>query len=239
MKKLVVVTGASSGLGEAIARRFSEAGYPLLLVARRLEKLEALNLPDSICEKVDVTDVDAFKAAVKKAEEKYGPVECLVNNAGTMMLGQVDSQDPAEWKKMLDVNVLALLGGMQIVLGGMKERKSGTVINISSIAGRKAFPNHAVYCASKFAVSGLTECVREEVADENVRVISICPGAAESELASHTSSEKIKEDYAAWRESIGGAIAADDVARTVVFAMEQPQNVCVREIVLAPTRQQA
>lgn len=239
MKKLAVVTGASSGIGEAIAKRFSEAGYPLLLVARRLEKLEALNLPNCICEKVDVTDREAFESAVKKAEEKFGPVECMINNAGMMLLGQIDSQEPGEWEKMFELNVLALLGGMQIVLAPMKARKSGTIINISSVAGRKVFPNHAAYCGTKFAVSGLSECVREEVADDNVRVISICPGAAESELITHTTSDDIKTGYNEWRSSIGGAIAADDVARTVLYTMEQPQNVCIREIVMAPTRQQS
>lgn len=238
MKKLAVITGASSGLGAATAKRFSEAGYPLLLVARRLEMLEALDLPACICEKVDVMDSGALEAAIRKAEERYGPTECMVNNAGMMLLGQVDTQEPLEWKKMFEVNVLGLLNGMKAVLCAMKERRSGTIINISSVAGLKTFPNHAVYCGTKYAVTGMTECLREEVAGSNVRVISICPGAAESELISHTTSEKIKAGYDQWRDSIGGPISADDVARSVLFAMEQPQNVCIRQIVLAPTRQE-
>ncbi len=143
MKKLVVITGASSGIGEAIARRFSEEGHPLLLVARRVERLEALNLPNTLCEKVDVTDQASLITAIEKAEAQFGPADVLVNNAGVMLLGQIDTQDAAEWKRMFDVNVLGLLNGMHSVLAPMKARNSGTIINISSIAGKKTFPNHA------------------------------------------------------------------------------------------------
>ena len=238
MKPLVTITGASSGIGEAIARRFSEAGHPLLLLARRLERMEALGLPDAMCEAVDVTDPEALRAAIDRAEVRYGPVECLVNNAGMMLLGQVDTQDRAEWKRMYELNVLALLDGMQAVLGPMKERHTGTIINMSSIAGRKAFPDHAAYTGTKFAVSAITENVREEVASDNVRVISICPGATTSELLGHTTSESIRDGYEEWKEEIGGVLDADDVARAVLFAYQQPQSVCIREIVLTPTRQE-
>ncbi|GAD88662.1 SDR-family protein [Vibrio halioticoli NBRC 102217] len=238
MKKLIVITGASSGIGEAIARRFSEQGHPLLLIARRVEKLKALELPNTLCEKVDVTDPNSFVAAIKKAEQQFGPVEGLVNNAGTMLLGSIDTQDAAEWKRMFDVNVLGLLNGMQAVLAPMISRNSGTIVNISSIAGRKTFPSHAAYCGTKFAVHAISENVREEVAAANVRVTTIAPGAVETELLSHTSSQEIKDGYDAWKEDMGGVLAADDVARAVLFAFQQPQNVCIREIALAPTKQQ-
>ncbi|NRA83997.1 MAG: SDR family NAD(P)-dependent oxidoreductase, partial [Gammaproteobacteria bacterium] len=114
----------------------------------------------------------------------------------------------------------------------------GTIINISSIAGRKTFGDHAAYCGTKFAVHAISENVREEVADSNVRVITIAPGAVETELLSHTTSQEIKSGYQAWKDGMGGVIAADDIARTVTFAYNQPQNVCIREIVVAPTRQQ-
>lgn len=238
MKSLVVITGASSGIGAAIARRLSAAGHPLLLLARRLDALQALNLPDCLCEGVDITDRGAFDAAIDKAETLYGPVDCLVNNAGVMLLGQLDSQAPSEWRRMFDLNVVALLNGMQAVLGPMKIRNEGTIINISSVAGRKTFPDHAAYCGSKFAVHAITENVREEVADSNVRVITIAPGAVETELLSHTSSDDIKASYGEWKESMGGVLAADDIASAVAFAYAQPQSVCVREIVIAATRQQ-
>ncbi|ALM69063.1 SDR family oxidoreductase [Vibrio parahaemolyticus] len=238
MKKLVVITGASSGIGEAIARRFSEEGHPLLLVARRVERLEALNLPNTLCEKVDVTDQASLITAIEKAEAQFGPADVLVNNAGVMLLGQIDTQDAAEWKRMFDVNVLGLLNGMHSVLAPMKARNSGTVINISSIAGKKTFPDHAAYCGTKFAVHAISENVREEVAASNVRVTTIAPGAVETELLSHTTSQDIKDGYDAWKVDMGGVLAADDVARAVMFAYQQPQNVCIREIALAPTKQQ-
>ncbi len=238
MKKLIVITGASSGIGEAIARRLSDDGHPLLLLARRIERLEALNLPNTLCEKVDVTDKTSFEAAIAKAETKFGPVEGLVNNAGVMLLGQIDTQDADEWKRMFDVNVIGLLNGMQAVLAPMMARNSGTIINVSSIAGKKTFPNHAAYCGTKFAVHAISENVREEVAASNVRVTTIAPGAVETELLAHTTSDEIKEGYDAWKQEMGGVLAADDVARAVQFAYNQPQNVCVREIALAPTKQQ-
>ncbi|EOX3952945.1 SDR family oxidoreductase [Vibrio alginolyticus] len=238
MKKLIVITGASSGIGEAIARHFSEQGHALLLLARRVERLEALNLPNTLCEKVDVTDKASFEAAIEKAESLYGPVDALVNNAGVMLLGQIDTQEASEWKRMFDVNVIGLLNGMQSVLAPMKARNSGTIINISSIAGKKTFPDHAAYCGTKFAVHAISENVREEVASSNVRVTTIAPGAVETELLSHTTSQDIKDGYDAWKVDMGGVLAADDIARAVLFAYQQPQGVCVREIALAPTKQQ-
>jgi NADP-dependent 3-hydroxy acid dehydrogenase YdfG len=238
-KSLVVITGASSGIGAAIAKSFSGEGHPLLLIGRRVDKIKELNLPNTMIRKVDVTDSQALRDAIKEAEAEYGLVDCLVNNAGLMLLGQIDTQNPLEWQKMYDVNVLSLLNGIQAVLGDMKARKHGTIINISSIAGKKSFPNHAVYVGTKFAVSSMSENVREEVADDNVRVMTICPGAVETELLSHTTSDKIKEDYDTWKESMGGVLVADDIARTAMFMYSQPQNINIREVVIAATRQPA
>ncbi|MDN3612295.1 SDR family oxidoreductase [Vibrio ostreicida] len=238
MKKLIAITGASSGIGEAIARHLSRQGHPLLLLARRVERLEALDLPNTLCERVNVTDKASFDRAIEKAEQQFGPVDGLVNNAGVMLLGSLDSQSPAEWQRMFDVNVLGLLNGMQSVLAPMIARNSGTIINISSIAGKKTFPNHAAYCGTKFAVHAVSENVREEVAASNVRVTTIAPGAVETELLTHTSSTEIKQGYDDWKADMGGVLAPDDVARAVVFAYQQPQSVCIREIALAPTKQQ-
>lgn len=238
MKKLVVITGASSGIGEAIARRLSNAGHPLLLLARRMERLEALSLPNTLCEKVDVTDKASFEAAIAKAESQFGPTDCIVNNAGVMLLSELDVQDPAEWKTMFDVNVIGLINGMQAVLAPMKARKTGTIINIGSIAGRKTFPNHAAYCGTKFAVHAISENVREEVADSNVRVTVIAPGAVETELLSHTTSSDIIDGYEEWKGTMAGALVPDDIARSVEFVYQQPQGVCIREIVVCATRQQ-
>ncbi|OEE61546.1 oxidoreductase [Enterovibrio norvegicus FF-454] len=238
MKKLVVITGASSGIGEAIAKQFSAQGHPLLLLARRVERLEALNLPNTLCKQVDVTDKASFDDAVAAAQAMFGEADLLVNNAGVMLLGDMATQDAAEWQTMFNVNVVGLMNGMQAVLAPMIARNSGTIINISSVAGRKTFPNHAVYCGTKFAVHAISENVREEVAAANVRVITIAPGAVETELLSHTTSDEIKAGYESWKEDMGGILAADDIANAVIYAYNQPQNVCVREIVLTATRQQ-
>ncbi|MGI3027045.1 SDR family oxidoreductase, partial [Vibrio cholerae] len=216
----------------------SAEGHPLLLLARRVERLEALNLPNTLCARVDVTEQAWFEAAIANAEAEFGPADALINNAGVMLLGQIDTQDASEWKRMFDVNVLGLLNGMQAVLAPMKARNTGTIINISSIAGKKTFPDHAAYCGTKFAVHAISENVREEVAASNVRVTTIAPGAVETELVSHITSDAIKTGYDAWKQEMGGVLDADDVARAVVFAYQQPQNVCIREIALAPTKQQ-
>lgn len=238
-KPLAVITGASSGIGAATAQAFSGAGHPLLLLSRRLDRMEELGLPDTLCVAVDVTDPAAVKAAIAQAETAYGPVGCLVNNAGVMLLGQVDVQDPAEWQTMLNVNVMGVLNGIHAVLAGMKQRGAGTIVNISSVAGRKTFPDHAAYCATKFAVHALTENIREEVSGTGVRLAVIAPGVVETELLSHTTDEGIKAGYQEWKQDIGGAIGPEVVADAIMFAYNQPPNVCIREIVLAPTSQQA
>ncbi|QNQ83995.1 SDR family oxidoreductase [Lactobacillus sp. PV037] len=238
MKNLVVITGASSGFGKAMAKEFSAAGYPLLLVARRVELLEQMNLPNALCKKVDVRDKEAFQQAIKEAEEKYGPADLLINNAGIMLLGNIETQDSQEWQNMLDVNVMGTLNGMQAVMNEMKKRQHGTIVNFSSLAGVKTFVNHAVYCATKFGIEGLSETAREELAPYNVRVMRIAPGAVNTELLSHTTSDKIKDNYNAWLEETGvGKITPEDIARTVKFAYEMPQSVNLREIQISDTRQ--
>ncbi len=239
-RPLIIVTGASSGIGEATARLFSQQGHPLLLLARRIERLEALKLPNALCRAVDVTDREALLAAVEEAEKRFGPADALVNNAGVMLLGNMVEQDPAEWERMLDVNVKGLLNGVHAVLKGMVERNQGSVINVSSVAGRKTFPNHVAYVGTKFAVHAISENLREEVAAHNVRVVTIAPGAVETELLSHTTDEAIKSGYQDWKREMGGKVlSAEDVANAIGYAYNQPQGVCIREIVLAATRQQA
>ncbi|MCG7572071.1 SDR family oxidoreductase [Phaeobacter sp. CNT1-3] len=239
LKPLVVITGASSGIGAAMAQHFADAGHALLLIARRLDRIEALGLENAMCRSVDVTDTAALRAAVTEAEAAYGPVDLLINNAGLMQLGQLDTQDPTEWQNMFDVNVLALLNATQVVLGGMKARGAGTILNVSSIAGKKSFPNHAAYVGTKFAVSSISENLREEVSGDGVRVMTICPGAVETELLGHTTDQEIIDGYEAWKEDMGGVLVADDIARTALFMYTQPQNVNIRDVVIAATRQPA
>ena len=149
--KLVVITGASSGIGAECARWFHKQGNSVLCLARRLDKMKELlkDLGDKriMFKTVDVTNIDTFRSAVKAAEEKYGGVDCLVNNAGVMLLGTMKDQSIAEWSKMITVNIAGVLNGCKVITAGMQERKSGTVINISSIAGKKLFDNVCCFIA--------------------------------------------------------------------------------------------
>jgi len=237
-RKLVVITGASSGIGEATAKAFADAGYPLLLLARRLNLMEALQLPDAICREVDVLDLDGMRAAIAEAEEQYGKVDCMVNNAGVMINGNPAEQDPDDWQSMLDVNIRGVLNGIHLVLSDMVERKTGTIINMGSIAGRKTFSSHAVYCGTKFAVHAITENIREEVAGSNVRLLTIAPGMVYTELLDHGCEESARQGWLDYAEQIGGALDPQSIAQTVLFSYQMPQEVSVREVVICPTGQE-
>jgi len=240
MKKLVVITGASSGFGAEIAKIFNADGFPLLLLGRRTEKLEAVaaGMENVLIDSVDVTDYDQFEKAIRKAEAKYGKTDLLVNNAGLMLLGNVQNQSPKEWQTMLDTNVMGVLNGTQIVLNDMREREHGTILNMSSLAGKKTFVNHAAYVASKFGVHGLSETIREESAPKNVRIMMVAPGAAETELLTHVTSESALSDYEAWKKTMGGiTLDPKHVAETVKFMYDMPQEVNIREVDIAATKQ--
>lgn len=183
MKKLVVITGASSGIGKELARNIYEAGASVLMLARRGDVMENFRFPrQHLPFPVDVTDLNAVRQAVSEAEAVYGKTDLLINCAGLMLLGHADSQPYEEWEKMIDVNIKGVLTGTKAVLQDMISRKAGTIINISSIAGRKTFDEHAVYCASKYAVHAITESMRKEAAEHNVRICVIAPGVVETAL---------------------------------------------------------
>ncbi|WP_133619048.1 SDR family oxidoreductase [Hydromonas duriensis] len=239
-KKLVVITGASSGFGLELAKEFAAQGYPMLLLARRIDGLQAYNFKNTLIKSVDVTDYTSFQAAIAEAEALYGKTDLLVNNAGIMLLGSLLDQNPDEWQSMLNVNVMGVLNGIQLVIKNMVAANTGTIVNVSSIAGRKTFPNHAAYCGTKFAVHALTETVRQEVALSNVRVLTIAPGAAETELLSHTTSQEIIDGYNEWKETMGGkSLDPKYIASSVRFMYELPQEVSIRELVISATRQDA
>ena len=237
MKPLVVITGASSGIGAATANTFSEAGHPLLLVSRRLERMENLKLPNSLARSVDVLDVESFAEAVSEAETLYGPVDLLVNNAGYMNLEHTAQQSPQEWQQQFEVNCIGLLNCTSVIFPEMIKRKSGTIVNIGSTAGRNIYENHTAYNGTKYAVKAMSESLRREASPHNVRVIMVSPGLVDSELTNGTSNTQILEAREIYRESIGGALQSDDIARGILFAYQQPQNLCVWELVMAPTKQ--
>ena len=237
-KKLIAITGASSGIGAAMAKAFSLAGYPLLLMARRIELMEAMSLPNAICKKVDVLDLEGMKDAISEAEEIHGKVDCMINNAGVMINGKPQSQNPEDWQKMLDVNIRGVLNGIHLVLKDMVDRQTGTIINMGSIAGIKTFPDHTVYCGTKFAVHAITENIREEVSGSNVRLINIAPGMVYTELLDHGCEEGARKGWMDYAEQIGGALKPESIAQSVLFSYQMPQEVCVREIVICPTGQE-
>lgn len=241
-KPLIVITGASSGFGAEIAKLFNAEGYPMLLLGRRVEKIKSLPLDfqNVLVKSVDVTNKIEFEQAIQKAEKVFGPTDLLVNNAGIMLLGNILTQDPAEWSRMMDTNVLGVLNGMQIVLPQMVERQGGTIINVSSLAGKKTFVNHAAYVASKFGVHGLSETIREEVSGKNVRISLVAPGAAETELLTHVTDNQALEDYNNWKQSMRGTTMSPQVvAQSVKFIYDMPQEVNIRELDIAATNQDA
>lgn len=237
-KPLVVITGASSGIGAATAEAFSRAGHPLLLLARRVDRMESLGLPKTICRKVDVRDRKAVKEAIVNAEAQYGPTDCLFNNAGIARLGNIIRQDPQEWDEQIDINVNGVMNGVHAVMEGMVERKRGTIVNMSSIAGRKVYPDHTVYCGTKYFIHGMSDSLRQHLAPHDVRVIVISPGVIETEVLDGVTDRKTLADYKANKVKMGGGISADHVADSVLFAYQMPQNVLIQEICITPTRQE-
>jgi len=238
-KPLVVITGASSGIGAETARAFSAAGHPLLLIARREAPMADLGLPNAMLRAADVNDTAAVARAIAEAEAEHGPVDLLVNNAGLMVLSTVADQDPRDVQAMFDVNCVAPMKNAQLVLPGMIARRHGTIVNIGSIAGKQLYGDHTVYNGTKYAIHAMTEGLRREVAAHNVRVILVAPGMVETALLSSTADERALSDYLAYKRGIGGGLEAVRVAQAIRSAYELPQEVTLREVVVAPTSQDA
>jgi NADP-dependent 3-hydroxy acid dehydrogenase YdfG len=236
-KPLVMITGASSGIGKASALAFARAGHPLLLLARRVELLRELKLADSVCVAADVRDREAVIAAIAEGEAAHGPVDCLVNNAGIAPLAKIEDQDPEEWRDLIDINCTGVLNCMHSLMPAMKARRHGTIINISSIAGRKSYPFHDVYCGTKFFVHAVTEGARRNMAPYDVRVIAVSPGLTETDISSTMLNKEAHDFWVGGKNAVGG-ISADAVADTILFAYQMPQNVILQELTITPTRQE-
>lgn len=239
--KVVVITGASSGLGEATARLLSSEGAAVVVAARRADRIEALaeELKEqggkALAVPTDVTDRQQVKDLVDKAVEAYGRIDVMLNNAGLMPLAPLEKLKTDEWDQMIDVNLKGVLNGIAAALPYMQEQKSGHFINVSSVYGHKLGPDATVYCATKFAVRALSEGLRQEVKPYNIRTTVISPGAVSTELLEHISDEKIQ---AATKDFVNQiAVPADTFARMVAFAINEPENVDVNEILFRPTAQ--
>ncbi|UWU13974.1 SDR family oxidoreductase [Rhizobium sullae] len=236
-KPLIAITGASSGIGEAVARAFSKAGHPLLLIARRLDRLEGLGLPNAVLKKADVRDRAALVEAVREAEAQYGPVDMMFANAGVARLGDIATQPPEDWDEMIDINTKGVMNSVHAVMNGMIARKHGTLMMMSSIAGRQVYPDHTVYCGTKFFVHAVSESLRGYMAPHDVRVIVISPGIIDTEVLDGVRDETTLANYKANKAAIGGGISADVVADLILNAYQLPQRAIVQEIVITPTRQ--
>lgn len=240
--KVVVITGASSGLGEATARLLSAQGATVVLGARRIERLQKLadeltaNGGKALAVETDVTRCEQVKRLVDAAVRKFGRVDVMLNNAGLMQQSPLERLKVDEWDNMIDINIKGVLYGIAAALPHMKRQKAGHIINVSSVAGHKVTPLGAVYCATKHAVRALSEGLRTEVKPYNIRTTVISPGAVATELPSHITDRDSAAGIQKFYE--GFAIPADSFARAVVFAMSQPDDVDINEILFRPTRQE-
>jgi NADP-dependent 3-hydroxy acid dehydrogenase YdfG len=239
--KVVVITGASSGLGEATARLLSAQGASVVLGARRVDRLQALadeltgSGGQALAVTTDVTDCDQVKRLVDGAVQAYGRIDVMINNAGLMPQAPLERLKIDEWNRMIDVNIKGVLYGIGAALPYMQQQQAGHIINVSSVAGHKVGPGFAVYAATKHAVRALSEGLRQEVKPYNIRTTVISPGAVDTELPNSVTEPDIAEKV---RKAYEIAIPAESFARAVAFAMSQPEEVDVNEILFRPTRQE-
>ena len=241
--RVALVTGASSGIGEATAVALADAGAAVAIGARRRDRLDALaaRLRDGgatvLQLDLDVTDEQACADAVRRTREELGGLDVLVNNAGVMLLGTIAGADPEDWRRMLDTNVLGLMYMTHAAIDGMVEQGSGDIVNMSSVAGRTARKGAGVYNASKWAVNAFSESLRQEVTAKGVRIGLVEPGAVATELQSHITHPGAKaasqQMFATMR-----ALKADDIARAVLYLVTQPPHVAVNEVLVRPTDQE-
>jgi len=236
--KVVVITGASSGLGAETARHLAAQGAKVVLGARRIDRLEKLaselGLDARAILSTDVTDRAQVQALVDRAIELHGRIDVLINNAGLMPSSMLDKLKVDEWDRMIDVNIKGVLYGIAAALPKMKDQKSGQIINVSSVAGHKVGPGGAVYAGTKWAVRAISEGLRQEVKPWNIRTTIVSPGAVDTELTGTITDEDIAKGMAKTYES---AIPASSFARVVAFAISQPDEVDVNEILFRPTVQ--
>jgi NADP-dependent 3-hydroxy acid dehydrogenase YdfG len=238
--KVVVITGASSGLGDAAARLLAREGAKLVLGARRIDRLQALaaelGLGDAAAVRTDVADADQVRRLVDHAVKVHGRIDVLINNAGLMPQSPLERARIDEWDRMIDVNIKGVLYGIGASLPHMKARKSGHIINVSSVAGHKVRPGGVVYSATKHAVRVISEGLRQEVKPYDIRTTVISPGAVDSELPNSVTEPDVAAGIRQFYAEL--AIPADSFARAVVFAMSQPADVDINEILYRPTKQE-
>ena len=240
--QVIIITGASSGIGEATAEKLAAHGAKVVLTARREDRLKELQQKiekdggHALIVTADVTKKEDWEKVIQQTKETFGDADVLVNNAGLMPLSFVKKLRTDEWEKMVDVNIKGVLNGVAAVLPTMMEHKKGHIVNISSVAGRKLFPGGAVYCATKFAVRAFSEGLRNELAPEfNIRITTIEPGAVATELTDTITDEDIKEGMKPMLDI--EMLQAKDIAESILYVLQQPQHVNVQELLVMPTEQ--
>jgi len=236
--RVAVITGASSGIGEATARALAQAGAAVALLARREDRVQAL--ADELGEgralavRADVTDEASLRAAAERVAE-LGRVDILVNNAGQMLLSEFAAGKVDEWRAMIDINLTGALVTTHVFLDQLRDG-GGDIVNLSSVAGRKSRPTGAVYSATKWGIGGWSEGLRQEVQGDGVRVIVVEPGAVRTELADHISDPEINEATRGMWDTVE-AMVPEDIAEVIAFAVTRPPHVALNEILIRPTRQ--
>jgi NADP-dependent 3-hydroxy acid dehydrogenase YdfG len=230
---LVVITGASSGIGLAAARAFAAAGHPLLLISRHMEPLPEFAEKSVAYAQVDVGDYDALRHAVEEGEQKLGGAACLVNSAGLADARPFEQVEPADYDREIQTNLLGVLNGIKAVLAGMVERKRGTIINISSISDRKTCPTAIGYTASKYAVRAVSESLREAEGKNGVRVINIAPGYVKTNIQ-----RGMGITFEEYCQALGNPdfMTADELAQIIYYCYQLPMHLCIRDLAIAPTR---
>jgi clavulanate-9-aldehyde reducatase len=241
--KVVAITGASSGIGEATALACAKAGAKVALAARRADRIHELaerieaDGGRAVAIETDVADEASARAFIEGAREQLGGLHGLVNNAGVMLLGAVEGADTSQWRQMLDVNCLGLLYCTHAAIPIMREEGAGHIVNLSSVAGRMASIGSAVYNMTKWGVGGFSEGLRQEVLHANIRVTIIEPGFVETELQGHNSGNPIvMEAMENMREQID-PLQASDIADAITHALTRPQHVAINEVLIRPTKQ--
>jgi NADP-dependent 3-hydroxy acid dehydrogenase YdfG len=236
--RVCVVTGASSGIGEATARAFAAGGAKVALLARRTDRVQAL--ADELGEaalplEADVRNLDALRAAAAQIRDRFGRVDCLVNNAGVMLNSPFRAGLVDEWRTMVETNLLGVLYATHVVVDDLCAG-GGDVVNLSSVAGRTARPDSNVYNATKHAVTGWSDALRQELLDHDVRVLCVEPGAVATELPEHISHPDTREGVTAFYGAIE-ILTAEDIASLIVYAVTAPERVSINEVLVRPLRQ--
>jgi clavulanate-9-aldehyde reducatase len=242
--RVAVVTGASSGIGEATALALAGEGYAVALAARRAERINELaeringDGGKALAVPTDVSDADSARALIETSKSELGSVDVLINNAGVMLLGPLLGAELEHWQRMVNVNLLGLIYCTHVALPIMQEQGSGHIVNVSSVAGRVARLGSGVYNATKWGVGAFSESLRQEGLNYGVRVTIVEPGYVDTELQGHNEHPMVVERMEKDKQQIGKVLEAGDIANAIVYAVQQPEHVSINEVLVRPTKQQ-